>query len=152
MSADERAWLTDQPIDVGRLIASARHSDAGGLALFIGTTRAERRPVDPSEGPADLVALEYESYQEMALELLRGLRERAIVRFGLIDAWLVHRLGRVPLAEPSVVVIALSAHRREALEACRWMIDALKSDAPIWKKDIWSDGRAAWSRPNVTSP
>lgn len=137
--------LTHEPIAAAALIAAATRPDAGAIATFFGTTRAERR-----RDGVELIALDYQAYDAMALELLSDLRRRAVERFKLLDALIVHRLGRVPLAEPSVAVVAVSAHRAEALAACQWLIDALKTDAPIWKRDIWADGATDWSKPNTS--
>jgi molybdopterin synthase catalytic subunit len=58
-----------------------------------------------------------------------------------------HRLGRIPLGEASIAVVVTSAHRAEAFDACRWIVDAVKTDVPIWKKNVWTDGTSQWVDP-----
>ena len=113
---------------------------AGGIDVFIGTTRAETG----ADG-RELVALDYEAYPEMALEQMHALARRAREKWPVLRLALLHRVGRVPLGEPSVVVAAACPHRAEAFEACRWLIDTLKADVPIWKKEVWSDGTGTWA-------
>src|SRR5262249_15797525 len=92
-------------------------------------------------------ALEYSAYEEMALEQMRSLRERALREFQILDAAVVHRLGRMALGATSVLIVVAAAHRASAFDACRWLIDTLKQDVPIWKKDVWADGTASWTDP-----
>jgi molybdopterin synthase catalytic subunit len=105
----------------------------GGIATFLGCAR------DFSEGRA-VRAIDFDAYRPMALSELQKLRIEAIERFGLIDARLVHRLGTVDAGEDIVFIAAAAEHRAPALEACRWMIDALKERVPIWKKEITPGG------------
>jgi len=102
--------------------------------------RAEQR----GDGAA-LVALEYSAHEPMAIEQLALLRERAMKEFAVQDAAVAHRLGRLALGEVSVAVAVAAGHRAAAFDACRWLIDTLKVDVPIWKKDIWADGRENWT-------
>jgi molybdopterin synthase catalytic subunit len=117
-------------------------AEAGAVAIFLGTTRAERHP----DGRA-LVALEYEAYADMATAQLRDLAERARARWPVLRLAVLHRTGRVPVGEPSVLIAVATPHRAESFEACRWLIDTLKSEAAIWKKEIWSDGSGSWVEP-----
>jgi molybdopterin synthase catalytic subunit len=84
----------------------------------------------------------------MALEQMRALAGEAVVKFGVRDVTLVHRLGRLLVGETSVLVVVASAHRGAAFDACRWLIDTLKKTVPIWKKEqfvdgaVWADGEA----------
>ena len=115
---------------------------AGGIDVFLGTTRAERS----SEG-RELVALDYEAYPEMALSQMRDLARRARERWPIVRLAIVHFVGRVPLAEPSVLIAVSTPHRAEAFEACRWLIDMLKAEVPIWKREVWADGATTWVDP-----
>ena len=65
---------------------------------------------------------------------------------------ILHRIGRVALSEPSVLIAVASPHRHEAFAACRFIIDAIKADVAIWKKEIWSDGSGTWVQPQVPHP
>lgn len=130
--------LTREPIDVDAVVREIQTQDAGAVVTFTGVVRAETR-----DGRA-LAALAYHAYEEMAREQMQAVRRRAIETFDLSDAVVVHRLGTLDLGAASVVIVAVSAHREAAFDACRWIIDAVKTDVPIWKKDIWADGTQTW--------
>ena len=117
---------------------------AGGVATFLGTTRSE-----VNEAGQSLVALDYEAYREMSLKQMRDLAQRARGRWPIIKLVLLHRVGRVGLAEPSVLIAVSTPHRGEAFEACRFLIDTLKSEVAIWKKEIWADGTGSWIHPHA---
>ncbi|TMK81444.1 MAG: molybdenum cofactor biosynthesis protein MoaE [Actinobacteria bacterium] len=125
--------LRDGPLDVVSLIKQIWRTDCGAVVTFEGTTRS------PSEG-RDVERLEYEAYEERASTQLRALAEEAVERFGLGGVVAVHRIGVVPVGEPSVVVGCAAAHRGEAFEGARWLIDRIKADAAIWKKEIFAGG------------
>lgn len=135
-----RVILTSDAIAATDLVFGLRREDAGAIATFEGTVRSERR----SDGAA-LVALEYSAHDQMAIEQIGMLRERALKEFAILDASIAHRLGRLALGEVSVAVAVVAGHRSAAFDACRWLIDTLKLDVPIWKKDIWADGRDCWT-------
>jgi molybdopterin synthase catalytic subunit len=115
--------------------------EAGGVAVFIGTTRAERDATG-----RELVALDYEAYPEMAVSQMRDLARRARERWPVVRLALLHRVGRVAPGEPSVLVAVACPHRAEAFDACRWLIDTLKAEVPIWKREVWDDGAGTWAR------
>jgi molybdopterin synthase catalytic subunit len=131
--------LLPGPLDVARAIDFVTSPAAGGIDLFLGTTRAETAP----DG-RQLVALDYEAYAEMALKRLRELATQAAARWPVVKLALLHRTGLVPLAEASVLIAVACPHRGESFDACRWLIDSLKIDVPIWKKEVWSDGPGTW--------
>jgi molybdopterin synthase catalytic subunit len=112
----------------------------GGIATFLGCAR------DFSEGRA-VEEIGFDAYAPMALAEMRRLREEAIARFGLLDARIVHRLGKVRGGEQIVFIATGAEHRAPALEACRWLIDELKQRVPIWKKEITPDGES-WVTPH----
>jgi molybdopterin synthase catalytic subunit len=128
------ARLVREEIDV-RALGAATSKD-GALCLFTGIVRDHHqgRRVDH---------LEYEAYEEMALPLMEEIVAEARLRWPVTTVTVVHRLGRLEIGETSVAVAVTSPHRREAFEACRHVIDALKSRVPIWKKEFYSDG-SAW--------
>ena len=128
--------IVDEPIDVARILSSVSHPAAGGIALFVGTTR------NHSHG-RDVLYLEYEVYLPMALLMMTQIARDATVKWGLHAISIVHRSARVGIGEASVVVAVSSSHRNEAFEACRFAIDTLKKSVPIWKKEFFSDG-AVW--------
>jgi molybdopterin synthase catalytic subunit len=111
----------------------------GGIVRFDGATRAEIEPVH-----GRLIHLDYESYEAMALRKMHELAAEAANRWHVERTLLLHRLGRVPPGEVSVCIAVATVHRAEAFEACRWLIDSLKSEVPIWKKDVFEDGFTRW--------
>jgi molybdopterin synthase catalytic subunit len=83
----------------------------------------------------------------MAIEQLKKLAAAARTRWPIVKLALLHRVGKVALAEPSVVIAVSTPHRADAFEACRFLIDELKKDVAIWKKEVWSDGSGTWVHP-----
>lgn len=134
--------LQSGALDVTQAVAHVTDGRAGGIDVFLGTTRAEMSPEHQG-----LVALDYEAYQEMALKELTGLAADARSRFPIIKLAIMHRLGRVRVTEPSVIIAVSCPHRAESFEACRFLIDGLKAKVPIWKKEVWSDGTGSWVHP-----
>ena len=131
------AELIHTPIDTASLLARAARPDCGAIALFLGTTR------DHQEGRR-VARLAYEAYEPMALTALAAIESAACERFEVASCVIVHRLGDVPLAEPSVAVVVTAAHRGPAFDACRWAMDELKRNVPIWKKEHYAEGGAGW--------
>jgi len=123
-----RFELCDGPIDPRALEAECRTDADGALVTFSGTTR------DHNDGAA-VVSLRYEAYPEMAQKVMGALFEEAIKRFPITRARVVHRLGEVPGGEASVVVVVASPHRGPAFDACRFLMDRLKNEVPIWKRE-----------------
>ncbi|MDX1546940.1 MAG: molybdenum cofactor biosynthesis protein MoaE [Rhodothermales bacterium] len=129
--------LTTDPLDVGAAFAFLQSPAAGGIDLFVGTTRRWT-------GEEETARLVYDAYVPMAEREMRRLAEDAAARWPLEGVYLVHRLGEVPPAEASVIVGVASAHRAEAFAACRYLIDTLKKAVPIWKREVYADGREEW--------
>lgn len=134
--------LTDQPIETDALVAQAGHPEAGAVLLFLGTTR------EITDG-RQTVALDYEAYAEMAERRLAELEAEARRRWPVLECLIVHRLGRVPVTEASVAIVVATPHRCDAFAAGEWLIDTLKSDVPIWKRERWADGTTEWVHPGV---
>jgi molybdopterin synthase catalytic subunit len=126
--------LTREPIDLAALLAAA--AGDGAVCLFVGVVRNENAGRRVSH-------LEYEAYEDMARPLMEQIAAEAARRWPVSDVRLVHRLGRLEIGEPSVAVAVASPHRPEAFAACRYVIDALKAQVPIWKKEFYEDG-AVW--------
>lgn len=131
------AELVHGSIDVATLLARARRPDCGAIATFLGTTRDHH-------GGRRVVRLAYEAHEPMALAALDALERSAGERFAIASCAIVHRLGEVPLAEPSVAVVVSAAHRAPAFDACRWAMDELKRTVPIWKKEAYAEGGEGW--------
>jgi len=136
--------LVEQPIDVGRLIASVESERAGAVVFFLGTTRR-------FTAGHETVSLDYQAYRTMALAKLHELAGQAARRWPLIGSALVHRVGHVPLGEVSVAIAVSAPHRAEAFEAARWLIDTIKEVVPIWKQETRTDGTRQWVHPKTTS-
>jgi molybdopterin synthase catalytic subunit len=131
--------IMPEALSVGTIVQSVSHGEAGGIAVFLGTTRAEASP----DGKP-LVALDYEAYADMALAQMQELARRARARWPIERLAILHRVGRVAVGDPSVVIAVATPHRAEAFDACRWIIDTLKAEVAIWKKEVWSDGQTSW--------
>jgi molybdopterin synthase catalytic subunit len=125
--------ITQSRIDTEAIIDSVVTPESGGIDVFLGTTRNR-------SGDRQVVSLSYEAYEPMALKIMTRLEEEARSRWPLNEVSMVHRLGDVGLCEASVVIAVSSAHRQEAFEACRFLIDRLKKDVPIWKSEHFADG------------
>ncbi len=119
------------------LLDKIKQPEDGAAVLFEGIVRNHTR------GRRTLF-LDYEAYEEMALKQMGVLARQALTDFPIRDVAIVHRLGRLEIGEISVAIVVASAHRSAAFEACRWLIDQLKSTVPIWKKEHFVDG-AVWA-------
>ncbi|MBD2188827.1 molybdenum cofactor biosynthesis protein MoaE [Pseudanabaena mucicola] len=134
--------LTYDVLDVADVYAIADNASNGAVVLMSGMVRNQTggRAVD---------YLEYQAYAPMALEIFQQICDRSRAKFPDITQVVIHhRLGKLKIGEISVLVAVGSPHRAEAFEACRFAIDTLKTDAPIWKKEFWLDGMSSW----VNSP
>lgn len=129
--------IVNGPIDADAIVAGVKAGGDGAVCVFDGIVR------DNTRGRKTL-CLDYESYREMALEQMRRLAAEAVERFSVRDVAMVHRLGRLHVGETSVLIAVASAHRGAAFDACRWLIDTLKKQVPIWKKETFVDG-AVWA-------
>ena len=134
---DDRIELMRAPIATEEFARHVRSPEDGAIATFDGCVR------NHSHGRATLY-LEYEAYEPMALEKLRGIAAQVHARFAIHRVAIAHRLGRLEIGDTSVFIAVSAAHRAPALEACRWAIDSLKRTVPIWKKEFFADG-AVWA-------
>lgn len=134
----EKARIQTEDFRADEEIASLRAGfpDAGGIVSFIGTAR------NVSKGES-IEWLDFEHYPGMAERELEKVRQQALERFEILDALIVHRVGRIHIGEQIVLVVAVARHRGEAFKACQYMIDTLKETVPIWKRertlsgDVW---------------
>ena len=140
-------WLEilPTPLPTEKAIAFVSDPTAGGVTLFLGTTRNENHPT--THHP--LAALDYEAYPELAARQLSDLAKSARQKWPILHLAILHRTGRVPPAQPSVVIAVSTPHRAESFEATRYLIDTLKSEVAIWKKEVWSDGTTTWVDPTI---
>jgi molybdopterin synthase catalytic subunit len=125
--------LSAEPIDTSSIVERVASPDAGGVVVFEGRTRAER----------GLVRLTYEAFTERAEAQLEAFARDIASGPGVHGVAAVHRTGDVGIGEVSVVVVVCAAHRAEAFTGARDLIDRIKAEAAIWKKEIYED-REAW--------
>ena len=136
--------LTDMPIEPAALLAQVASHEAGAVVLFLGTTR------EITQGRRT-ASLDYECYPEMAEKKLSELEAEARRRWPLTGCAIVHRLGHLDLGEASIAIAVSSPHRQAAFEAGKWLIDTIKEDVPIWKRENWADGTSEWVHPGMTT-
>jgi len=129
--------ITTRPIDVPALRQELVAPACGAYAQFEGWVR------DHNEGQ-QVLRLEYEVYEPLAVKEGQRIIAEAIERFGLHRAAAIHRSGLLELTDIAVLVGVSAAHRGEAFDACRYIIDQLKIRLPIWKKEHYADGAAEW--------
>ena len=130
--------ITTEDFDAGREIAALRGNDrrVGAIASFIGTVR------DVNEG-ASVSAMTLEHYPGMTEKALDAIVEEARGRFDIYEALVIHRVGDLEPCDQIVLVAVTSAHRGDAFDACRFIMDYLKTRAPFWKREATPDG-ARW--------
>jgi len=133
------ARITKIPIDISSILREVGDGSAGGTVVFIGTIRSVSggKPVDE---------LEYETYKDMGEKKVLEIESEAKAKWPIKKIRAVHRYGKLKVGEVSVVVAVSSEHRKEAFEACRYVIDKMKRTLPLWKKerrrgrDVWVEG------------
>jgi molybdopterin synthase catalytic subunit len=134
--------LTGGVIDVRSLEAGLAGSGHGAVVTFVGRAR------DRSDDGRVVLELEYEAYAEMASAVLAEIVREAEGRWSGCDVCVVHRVGVVPIGEAAVAIVTAAAHRSEAYEANRFVIEAIKDRLPIWKRERYDDG-SEWKRPGA---
>lgn len=125
--------LTREPLKRDSLIEAVSHPSTGGIVVFEGVVR------DNARGK-QVRYLEYDVYLEMAEQQIRTIITEAERRWGVERIAVAHRFGRLEIGEASVIIVVATPHRSEAFEACRYLIDTLKTTVPIWKKEVASNG------------
>jgi MoaE-MoaD fusion protein len=125
--------LTEEPVSLERVVDEVATDEAGAIATFSGTARRHSRG-------RTVLYLDYEGYEGMAEDMMTKLAEGLKERYDVHEIAIHHRVGRVELGEPSVVIAVSAAHRADALAACKDAIDILKVDVPLWKKEVYEGG------------
>lgn len=136
--ANDSFAITFAPLSLAQVYALADDAANGAVVVMSGTVRnqTEGRPV---------VALEYQAYEPMALQVFQQIAADIHHTWSTVNRIVIqHRTGRLNIGEISVLVAVGSPHRSEAFDACRYAIDTLKHNAPIWKKEHWADGSSSW--------
>lgn len=126
-------WVFDTPLALEPLLRETEDHGSGALVVFYGTVRNtnDGRPV---------ASMAYEAHVSMAENVLATIEREAHDRFAIQHCRIVHRVGRLELGEPSVIIVVRAAHRADAYAASRYAIDELKQRAPIWKEEHYADG------------
>jgi molybdopterin converting factor subunit 1 len=127
--------VVDRPPTLEEVVAAVQGAARGGLVTFTGVVRADSR------GKV-VVRLTYEAYDAMAEKVLAGIGQEAEERWPGVQLAIVHRVGVLVPGEVAVTIAAAAPHRAEAFEACRFAIERLKTDAPIWKREAYTDGES----------
>jgi molybdopterin synthase catalytic subunit len=134
------AAISDSPLSLDAHLAAVDDDRAGAVTTFLGRVRDH----DPYAA-GEVVALEYSSHPD-AERILRDLAEKAVAAGVSGEAIIAvsHRIGRLPVGSAAVVVAVAAAHRDEAFVVCREMIEAIKRELPVWKRQVEADGTTAW--------
>ena len=125
--------ITGEPLNRAALVDAVTHASIGGIVVFEGVVR------DNARGK-QVRYLEYEVYPEMAIAKIREIVAEAQRRWSVERVAVAHRTGRLEIGEASVIIVVASPHRAEAFDACRYIIDTLKTTVPIWKKEVATNG------------
>ncbi|NYT39140.1 molybdenum cofactor biosynthesis protein MoaE [Sphingomonas sp. R-74633] len=134
-----RVSIDSAPIELAVELSALEERGAGGVASFTGVVR----------GGDGITALELEHYPGMTEDALCTLAEAAMDRWNLLGVTILHRIGRMEVGERIVFIGTAAAHRREALDACAYLIDRLKTDAPFWKRE-WRGQETSWVEPRAS--
>ena len=128
-----RVLVEPEQLDPDRLRQELETEGCGSLVSFVGLTRGEDEGVTVER-------LVFEAWEEKLPDVLNNLANLAVEKFGVNSVVLAHRTGSVGPSEPIVCIHVASPHRAEGFEACSWLIDELKRQAPLWKKEVRADG------------
>lgn len=134
------ADVTDEPLDVNRLLESVRTPDAGAVVVFLGTVRKTTHGRETD-------SLTYEAYRSMAVKELRRVLEGISREWPICRIAAEHRVGDLQLGDIAVAIAASGPHRDETFTAGRAAIDRIKESVPIWKREHWADGEIEWVDP-----
>jgi molybdopterin synthase catalytic subunit len=125
--------LSTEPLDISHCINLVQSPECGGIDVFIGTVRSQTKG-------KQVVQLEFEAYERMAVKEMRKIAEEAMSKWPVHKIAVHHRTGVLQIGEVPVVIAVSAAHRDAAFDACRYIIDTLKQTVPIWKKEVFEDG------------
>lgn len=131
-----RVRIVDRPLSLDACVAAVSHTGAGAVVVMMGTVRDHTLKAGTR---VDVTSLEYTAYQEMAEQVIDDIVVAVEGEFG-VRGFVEHRTGALALGDVAVVVAVSSPHRKDAFAACEAIIDRLKHDAPIWKRETDSNG------------
>lgn len=125
--------ITREDFSVEEILGRLRTAGVGAVVTFVGVVR------DESEG-REVERIEIQVYEEMALKQLEAIRNEAIEQFGVEEVVVIHRIGSLKVSENIMLIAVGAAHRAEAFDACRYVLENVKRRVPIWKKEVTPDG------------
>ena len=125
--------ISEDALDISACIDWVTSPECGGIDVFIGTVR------NATKGK-QVLRLEFEAYQQMALNEMRKIADQALEKWPVQRLLIHHRTGVLQVGEVPVVIAVAAAHRAAAFDACRYTIDTLKETVPIWKREVFEDG------------
>jgi molybdopterin synthase catalytic subunit len=125
--------LSKNKIDIDKVIEAVASDQAGAIDVFIGTVRNRTKN-------KKVLRLEFEAYESMAIKELEKIKERAFEKWPILKIAIVHAIGVLEIGAVPVVIAVSTPHRKDAFEACQFVIDELKKTVPIWKKEFFEDG------------
>lgn len=121
--------ITHEDFDVNAMISKARTPEMGALVTFLGTVRDDGMDM-----------LQFEVYEEVAVNELEAIRDEAFEKFEIKSVDVIHRIGDLPVGENILLIIVGAGHRRDAFDACEYILERIKESVPIWKKEIGESG------------
>ncbi|ASJ15858.1 molybdenum cofactor biosynthesis protein MoaE [Thermococcus chitonophagus] len=142
----EKVGLFKKPKDFSleEAINLVSSPESGGIVMFLGKVRNENHG-------RKVLKLIYEAYDDMALKEMARIREEAISRFPITDALIWHRVGELEVGENTILVVTAGKHRKEAFDACMWIVNEVKKRVPIWKREVTEEGEF-WIEGNKLIP
>jgi molybdopterin synthase catalytic subunit len=133
LKAKKMIKISAEPIDIQACIDAAQSERAGAIDVFVGTVRNHNNA-------KEVVRLEFEAYDTMAVKKMEELAQQAKSRWDIEKIVMIHRKGVLDIGDVAVVIAVSTPHRAASFEACQWLIDTLKQVVPIWKKEIYQNG------------
>ncbi len=128
--------ISNQALDLLSCLEISKDLESGGVATFIGSVRNNTKG-------KEVVRLEFECYEPMAIKEMKKIAESAIAKFAVRNVVIHHRIGVLYPGDVAVIIVVNDGHRESVFDACRYIIDTLKETVPIWKKEVFEDG-AEW--------
>lgn len=143
-------FITNEIIKIDSLLKNISLKSAGAMVIFTGHVRDNS--IDNNGNLKSVRALEYTAHEPLANQLIFQILEDAKKKYNLIDAYCLHRIGYLNLEEIAVIVITTAGHRKECYAGNKYIIDRIKHEVPIWKKEIFIDGTSEWSKGCIHEP
>ena len=121
--------ITHDDFDINAMIKQAKTHDMGAMVTFLGTVRDD-----------GIDMLQFEVYEDVAIKELEAIRDEAMQKFGIESVDVIHRIGELPVGENILLIIVGAGHRKQAFDACEYVLERIKESVPIWKKEIGDAG------------